>query len=478
MKRPKIARAMDYLDDDLIEGALRNTKISEKGARTMKNSIWTKVAAVAAGLAILVTGGVMVTNYMGVNASAVVALDVNPSIEIEVNGKEKVVDVDALNAEAELVLGEMDLINVDLDVAINAIIGSMYTNNFLTAEQNSILISVDCRSSVKATTLQESISQEVTALLAGHNIEASVITQTFEKGNPQGNGQDVSAAKAALIEKIVAAGITTNDGIPYTYEQLVGLKVNELKQMLESKNAQVGGIQSSGNAGKGEYIGKQQALDIAYGQAGVSAEEAKRVEVELDFDDDTKTMLYEIEFEVGELEYEYDINATTGEIVKAKTEAADDGYAPTTPPEGNISREDALNAAYAKAGVTAADVRDVDCEFKSFNGRTYYSVEFDVGATEYEYTVDATTGEILREKIESDDATAPENGIGKQAALEAAYAHAGVNASDARDVECELETINGSSRFSIEFEANGKEYEYEVNATTGEIISSHVEIDD
>ncbi len=480
MKKPKIARAMDYLDDDLIAGALQDSelKISNKGARTMK-SIWTKVAAVAASVAILATGGIFLAQqFSGVNANAIVALDINPSIEIEVNGKEKVVSVEALNADAEVVIGDKNYVDVDLDVVIDALIGSMYTNGYITSEQNSILISVDCSNSTKAATLQENILQEVNTLLAGHNIEASVITQAFDKNNEaQGNG--VSAAKATLIQRIIDAGIASADGVPYTYDQLKGLKVNELKQMLESKGVQVGGIQSSGSAGKGDYIGKQQALSAAYAKAGVSADEAKRVEVELDFDDDTKTMLYEIEFEVGELEYEYDVNATTGEIVKEKIEAADDDDVPVTPPAGNISREEAIGAAYAKAGVSAADVRDLDCEFKSFNGRSYYSVEFEVGATEYEYTVDGATGEILREKIEMDgNAVLPENCIDKQTALDAAYTHAGVKASDARDVECELETVNGTTYFSIEFEVKNKEYEYTVNATTGEIMSSHVEVDD
>ena len=84
--------------------------------------------AMAACLAVLLLGGgVLVQQAHAV--TSVVSLDVNPSIELRVNSREKVVSCQALNDEAAAVLADMnggrDLKGVKADVAVNAIVGSL-----------------------------------------------------------------------------------------------------------------------------------------------------------------------------------------------------------------------------------------------------------------------------------------------------------------------------------------------------------------
>lgn len=62
---------------------------------------------------------------------SVVALDVNPSVELKINKEEKVISVDALNGDAGVLLDGMDLKGTELNVAINALIGSMVKNGYL-----------------------------------------------------------------------------------------------------------------------------------------------------------------------------------------------------------------------------------------------------------------------------------------------------------------------------------------------------------
>ena len=50
------------------------------------------------------------------------------SFSLSVNAKEKVLAVEAMNEDARTVLGGMDLTDVSLEVAINALIGSMLQN--------------------------------------------------------------------------------------------------------------------------------------------------------------------------------------------------------------------------------------------------------------------------------------------------------------------------------------------------------------
>lgn len=66
--------------------------------------------------------------------------------------------------------------------------------------------------------------------------------------------------------------------------------------------------------GSASYIGQSAALSAAYGHAGVSASDAFEVKAELDWDGGR--MIYEVEFRVGQTEYEYEIDASTGAVLK------------------------------------------------------------------------------------------------------------------------------------------------------------------
>ena len=66
-----------------------------------------------------------------------------------------------------------------------------------------------------------------------------------------------------------------------------------------------------------------------------------------------------------------------------------------------IGKAKAKEIALADAGITSKDIRDYSCELDKEPGRaTVYEVDFEVGFNEYEYDIDATTGEILKSKID------------------------------------------------------------------------------
>lgn len=75
---------------------------------------------------------------------------------------------------------------------------------------------------------------------------------------------------------------------------------------------------SSAPSAKPSYIGAEKAKSIALNHAGISEAEAKFLEIELDRDDYIKK--YEVSFHFGDFEYDYDINAETGEIISAEKE--------------------------------------------------------------------------------------------------------------------------------------------------------------
>ena len=70
-----------------------------------------------------------------------------------------------------------------------------------------------------------------------------------------------------------------------------------------------------------DHITAEEAKQIALSHAGVAEADARAVQTELDFDRGVE--VYEVEFSVGRVEYEYEINAETGEVIKAERDYDD-----------------------------------------------------------------------------------------------------------------------------------------------------------
>ncbi len=404
MKKTKITRAVEFIDDDLIASAAENTD----AVRPRNNRALLQRWAVAAAVFVIAIVGLYFASPAGDKAeNSIVAIDVNPSLEIEVDPRGRVDDVNALNEDAIRVIGDMELDGTKLDVALNAIIGSMLVHGYISAEKNSILISVDAENSERAAELQASISAEISTYLDNKNIEASVITQSFERDEPSEGG--ISSAKRALVNKIVSAGLCHKNGTAYTVDQLAPLSVNELKQILELKNISVEGTTSHGSAGCGELIGTDAAKEAAFSASGVLTSGIYGLDIELDFEDDLGKMIYEVEFENDTYEFDYEIDARSGEIIHGEREPKGLSDNDTendeniTLPDGGLDKETVLEIAFAHAAVDPERVRDLECELEKSMGRVVYSLEFEAEGYSYEYEIDVISGEILRSDREIDD---------------------------------------------------------------------------
>ena len=74
-------------------------------------------------------------------------------------------------------------------------------------------------------------------------------------------------------------------------------------------------------SGTAQNIGYAKAKSIALNHAGVSENEAYDMDIELDNEDGI--LVYEVEFKSGNMEYDYEINAATGAILKHESELED-----------------------------------------------------------------------------------------------------------------------------------------------------------
>ena len=78
----------------------------------------------------------------------------------------------------------------------------------------------------------------------------------------------------------------------------------------------------------------------------------------------------------------------------------------------------------------------------------------------------------------SQPAQSTQDYIGDQAAIDTALGHAGFAAANVTELKCELDLDDAVIHYDVEFKNGGLEYDYDINAKTGEIISSHSEADD
>ena len=186
--------------------------------------------------------------------------------------------------------------------------------------------------------------------------------------------------------------------------------------------------------GNDSDIGREAALEAALNDAGVSESDATRLKVSEDRDDGRK--VYEIRFDVAEKEYDYEIQASDGTILSSDVEinenyAADDvlnddssqtgtdqtvsdqgasqNQTGTQDQAGNqdqgntgsgsssgaaISQDEAVQIALERVpGATAQDVR---IELDRDDGRYKYEGEIIYNNTEYDFEIDANTGNILK----------------------------------------------------------------------------------
>ncbi len=137
-----------------------------------------------------------------------------------------------------------------------------------------------------------------------------------------------------------------------------------------------------------------------------------------------------------------------------------------------IGRKAALQAALDEAGLTADQVTDVDVELERSIGSSWYEVDFESEGREYAYRLDAYSGEILHAEHESEKREQRHKTIGRKGALQAALDEAGLTADQVTDIDVELERSIGSSWYEVDFESGRLEYEYKVDAYTGEILFS------
>ena len=149
-------------------------------------------------------------------------------------------------------------------------------------------------------------------------------------------------------------------------------------------------------------ITEAQAKDIALKHAGVSAQQANFTKMKLDRDFGRSE--YELEFFVGNVEYDYEIDAADGTVRKfsRETHAAapfQNGGQPGQPAQGLIGEQKAMEIALARVpGAKPEHVRKLKLDYD--DGMQLYEGEIFYNFREYEFEINAVTGEVVGWEID------------------------------------------------------------------------------
>ena len=395
----RLAAAVEKTAPDDVTGVLsrcderKGTVIPMTTKKTTKKR-WTTLAAACLALVLLGGGGIF---YQQAHAVAsVVSLDVNPSIELKVSKSEKVLVCTPLNEDAKAILADMgggaDLKGAKLDVAVNAIVGSLVRNGYLNSISSAIMISVEDNDTARAEKLQRELTSTVDGVLQTSEAKASVLTQTLTQNaglEQQARENSISTGKAALVNRVLALNPALK------FDALAKLSVEELKDLAEA-------------GAPAMPIGTDKAMDIAAAAFG-KASTAKMAYSAVDPELDESPAHYEVEItsQTGE-EFEYKVDAYTGAILESKREAAEGTEVPVVQPSkpaasGDIGYAKAKSIALNHAGVSENKAYDMEIELDDEDGTLVYEVEFKFGGMEYSYEINAATGAILKHEAELDD---------------------------------------------------------------------------
>ena len=218
--------------------------------------------------------------------------------------------------------------------------------------------------------------------------------------------------------------------------------------------------QQSQTAQTAEYIGIEAAKETALKSAGLTEDQADFSTAGLDSRDGT--FFYQVNFEAEGMEYDYAIDAVTGVVIEENSVAADDGAEAT----GAAASEAETSGAAADDGAEATGAAaSKDAAGDAASGAVQAS-----GA--------AQASEAAQTSAAAQNAS--DSGmIGEEKAKEIALNHAGLTEDQTQRLWVKRDYDDGRSIYEVEFYGEGRdEYDYEIDAVTGEIVAFDTDLHD
>ena len=138
-----------------------------------------------------------------------------------------------------------------------------------------------------------------------------------------------------------------------------------------------------------------------------------------------------------------------------------------------ITIEEAKSIALKHSNLDESQVSFIKSEYDFDNGIEKYEIEFYYNNNKYEYEINAKTGDIISYDYDIEKHLTSQqinDKITIEEAKSIALKHSNLDESQVSFMKAKYEFDDGIGKYEIEFYYNFKEYEYEINASNGEII--------
>jgi hypothetical protein len=195
------------------------------------SSIYRKISTIAASFIILVMLSTGVYAYY--TPYSYVSVDINPSLELYVNRFDKVIDVHAYNADAQLLLNTSASIkNKGIGIALEQIIDSAADKGFLEKDaENSVMIVVSSNNKEREKALTSKISRASTVAMSKVSSSYEVILEkTKVESFKKAHKDNISPGKVILANEFKEAKPELNE------EEIKHMPLQQAIKQIEKKN--------------------------------------------------------------------------------------------------------------------------------------------------------------------------------------------------------------------------------------------------
>lgn len=337
-------------------------------AKKRRSPLKAVLSAAAALLLIVGAAGL----YANLSADRyIVAVDVNPAVELRVNGFDRISAVTLKNDDAKALIDESDLKGKNVSDAVDVLTEKLCGDGYLTENSNGVLVSVQGGNEALCTKIVGSVEKATER--AGFNY--AVLYQSLD---------DDADGKAELIAKL--SGKLDN----FDIEELTKLSVQELIFLAESLDSL---------PDKTEFYGKLNgylSAEDAKHDAGVDSASAAQSIIRY-----AEQLAYEIVYTEDGTTHKYIVSASTGEVLAhekhGKSDSSSSGKKDDNKGDGLLSADDILKIFKKTFGFVDAVLDDVHVTRSTRNGEPVYIVTYKVFGVTRSAVFDARTAEILDE---------------------------------------------------------------------------------
>ena len=181
----------------------------------------------------VILGGGGLSSQLHMKSNSIVMIDVNPSIQFEVNDRDTVVKYKALNDDAEKLGLKFDVVGKDYDTAIEITLKALKEAGYISGLKNSVLITVLDKDEKRALEIRDESAATVDLVDDALDLSISLLSQIMcgdDECRELAKEYKVSSGKIALIEKICEANSDRKD---LNVATLAGSSIQSINQLLQ-----------------------------------------------------------------------------------------------------------------------------------------------------------------------------------------------------------------------------------------------------